>query len=107
MVDLAITHGGRGTIYTAAYSGKPVIGIPMHIEQQYNIDCLVRHGAGLRISKKFFKTEDLKQAIDTIFNNYDTFLKKSQELSSKLFKGPMEEKAVQRLVQILEEKNKK
>jgi UDP:flavonoid glycosyltransferase YjiC (YdhE family) len=104
MVDLAIIHGGRGTVYNAAYSGKPAIGIPIHIEQQYNIDCLVRHGTGLRLSKKFFKTEDLKQAIDTIFNNYDTFLKNAQELSSKLYKGPMEEKVVKRLMDILEEK---
>jgi len=41
-VDLAITHGGRGTIYTIAYSGKPAICIPMLMEHQYNIDNLVK-----------------------------------------------------------------
>jgi len=32
MVDLAIIHGGKSTVYTAAYSGKPVIGFPMQFE---------------------------------------------------------------------------
>lgn len=104
MVDLAIIHGGRGTVYNVAYSGKPSIGIPTFIEQQYYIDSLVRNGAGLRISRKFFKPEDLLHAIDTIFNNYDTFLKNAQELSAKLQRGPMKEKAFNRLMETLEEK---
>ena len=103
MVDLAIIHGGRGAVYNAAYSGTPSIGIPNFFEQQYNIDNLVRSGAGLRVSGKFFKPEELLNAIDTIFNNYDTFLKKAQELSAKLQKGPMGEKALQRIIEILEE----
>ena len=32
MVDLAIIHGGKSTVYTAAYSGKPVIGFPMQFD---------------------------------------------------------------------------
>jgi UDP:flavonoid glycosyltransferase YjiC (YdhE family) len=48
-VDLAIIHGGRGTVYTAAYSGKPAIGIPLNGEQQYNLDNLVRHGMAIRL----------------------------------------------------------
>jgi UDP:flavonoid glycosyltransferase YjiC (YdhE family) len=104
MVDLAIIHGGRGTIYTAAYSGKPIIGIPMHIEQQYNIDCLVRHGVGLMLSKRFFKPKNFLQAINEIFDNYDTFFKNAQELSAKLQKSPMEDKALQIIMRILDEK---
>jgi len=68
MVDLAIIHGGRGTVYTAAYSGKPVIGIPEFIEHQYNIDNLVRNGAAIRISKKFFQPEMLIHAIVLILS---------------------------------------
>jgi UDP:flavonoid glycosyltransferase YjiC (YdhE family) len=104
MVDLAIIHGGRGTVYNVAYAGKPSIGIPTFIEQQYYIDNLVRNGAGLRISGKFFKPEELLHAIDKIFNNYDTFLKNAQELSAKLQRDLMEEKAFNRLIEILKEK---
>jgi len=107
MVDLAIIHGGRGTVYNVAYSGKPSIGIPTFIEQQYNIDCLVRNGAGLRISRKFFKPEKLLKAINTIFDNYDKYLKNAQELSKKLSGVTGEEKAVERITEIVDKKVKK
>jgi UDP:flavonoid glycosyltransferase YjiC (YdhE family) len=101
MVDLAVIHGGRGTVYNAAYSGKPVIGIPMHVEQQYNIDNIVRHKAGLRISKKFFNKQELLNAITTIFSNYDEFLSNAQDLSKKLSIEKGEEKAVEKLIETI------
>ena len=104
MVDLAIIHGGLCTIYTAIYSGKPIIGIPMHIEQQYNIDCVIRHGVGLRLSKKNFKPKKFLQAINTIFDNYDTYFKNAQEFLAKLQKTPMEDKAIQVITKILDGK---
>jgi len=83
-VDLAIIHGGRGTVYTAAYSGKPVIGIPMHFEQQCNLNNLTRHGDGFVLSKKYFTGKKLVTKINKIFNNYDEFLKNSKNLKNKL-----------------------
>jgi UDP:flavonoid glycosyltransferase YjiC (YdhE family) len=80
---MAIIHGGRGTIYNAAYSGKPAIGIPLNGEQQYNIENLNRHGAGLKISKTFFQKEKLLKAISEIFENYDKYLKNAQNLVQK------------------------
>ena len=106
MVDLAIIHGGRGTVYNSAYSGKPSIGIPSFIEQQYNIDCLVRNKVCIRISSKHFKPEELLKAINTIFENYDYYLKNAKALSEKLSKEVDEEKAVNRLVQIIEKEIK-
>jgi hypothetical protein len=64
-VDRAVLHAGQGTVYTAAYAGRPVIGIPMQFEQQYNIDMLVRHGSAIRLSKNQFHDHDLQAAIDT------------------------------------------
>jgi UDP:flavonoid glycosyltransferase YjiC (YdhE family) len=57
LADLAVLHGGQGTFYTAAYSGRPVVGIPMQPEQQYNIDILVRSGSAIRLSKRHFREE--------------------------------------------------
>ncbi len=105
MVDLAIIHGGRGTVYNAAYSGKPVIGIPMFIEQQHNINNLLRRGVGLRLSKKFFKKEDLLNAIETIFSDYNKYLKNSQDLANSLTKQSGEKKAVKRIIDIVREQN--
>jgi len=108
MVDLAIIGGGRGTVYTTAISGKPAIGIPVHIEQQYNFDNLVRNGAAIRVSRKFFKPQELLNAINTIFNNYDKFLSNAQNLAAKLSQSNSYEKnAVKRLIEIIDSYHKK
>ena len=33
LADIAITHGGAGTVQTAIHSGTPLVGIPIHLEQ--------------------------------------------------------------------------
>ena len=100
MIDLAIIHGGLGTVYTAAYSGKPVIGFPMHSEQQHNLDNLVQHGVAIRLSNKYFKEIKLLAAINEIFNNYDRYLRKAQLLKSKLPEPKGAENAAKRIFDI-------
>jgi len=100
-VDLAVIHGGRGTVYNAAYSGKPAIGIPLNGEQQFNLDNLVRHGEAIRLSKTFFTEEKFLDAIKYIFNNYDTYLTNSKTLSNKLKKSDGDKKAAKRILEII------
>jgi len=45
LVDLAIIHGGQGSVQTAINAGIPIIGIPLHVEQGLNVAMIVRHGA--------------------------------------------------------------
>jgi hypothetical protein len=99
-VDLAIIHGGRGTVYNAAYSGKPAIGIPLNGEQQYNLENLARHGAALRLSKTFFKKEKLLKAIEDIFDNYDMYLKNAKDLAQKLPRSEGDKNAAHRILEI-------
>ena len=101
LVDLAIISGGRGTVYTTAFSGKPVIGIPLHIEQQYNVDTLVRYGMAIRLSRKYFTEKKLLAAIFEIFNNYDKYLKNAQLLKNKLPEPSGEENAAKRILEIV------
>lgn len=82
--DLAVLHGGQGTIYTAAYAGRPVIGIPMQFEQQYNIDMLVRHGTAIRLSKNRFRERDLTAAIAAILGDYENFQSRAAALAALL-----------------------
>lgn len=100
-VDLAVIHGGRGTVYNAAYSGKPAIGFPLNGEQQYNLDSLTRHGIAIRLSNTFFKEEKLLNAIKKIFDNYDTYLKNAKVLSQKLPKPEGDKKAASRILEII------
>jgi len=83
-VDLAILHGGQGTFYTAAYSGRPVIGIPMQPEQQYNVDILVRNGSAIRLSKRHFREQALLGAIETILGDYDRYRSSAEVLAQRL-----------------------
>ena len=100
-VDLAVIHGGRGTVYNAAYSGKPAIGIPLNGEQQFNLDNLVRHGGAIRLSKTFFTEEKFIDAIQHVFYNYDTYLKNSTTLADKLQESDGDKKSAERILEIV------
>ncbi|MFW6148720.1 MAG: glycosyltransferase [Atribacterota bacterium] len=100
-VDLAIIHGGRGTVYTAAYLGKPAIGIPLNGEQQYNLDNLVRHGTAIRLSKTFFTEEKLLNAIKNISDHYDTYLKNAQALTQKMPRPEGDKNAAHRIMDFI------
>ena len=105
MVDLAIIHGGQGTVYTAAYAGKPIIGFPMLVEQHLNLEKMVGHGTGLILSKKYFKEKDLLDAIKKIFDNYKTFLKNAQDLADKLPEPKGDKNAANRILEIITQKD--
>ena len=49
MADIAVLHGGQGTIQTAVWAGTPVVGIGFQAEQQANIDGIARAGMAVRI----------------------------------------------------------
>jgi UDP:flavonoid glycosyltransferase YjiC (YdhE family) len=66
MADISVIHGGIGTVMTACLAGKPVVGVAMMIEQEANVDCLVRRGLAIRIRKNRFTPEKLCHAIDRL-----------------------------------------
>ena len=101
LVDLAIIHGGQGTVDTAAYSGKPIIGFPMQFEQHLNLEMLVKHGTAIIASRKYFKEENLLKDISMIFDNYDKYLKNAQKLSNILPKPQGDKNAVKIILKIL------
>ena len=51
MADLALIHGGIGTVMTAALAGKPVVGVGMQMEQVANLAALERLGFAIRVGK--------------------------------------------------------
>lgn len=102
MVDLAIIHGGKATVYTAAYSGKPVIGYPMQFEQHLNLEVLLKHGMACMQSRKYFKEYSLLKTIEKIFDNYNDYLENAQKLSSKLPKPDGDKNAAEMIIKILE-----
>ena len=51
-VDLAITHGGEGTVQTSCVQGWPFIGIPLQLEQRFNVQRCVAFGSARLVSQK-------------------------------------------------------
>ena len=106
MVDLSIIHGGQGTVYTAAYAGKPVIGFPMQFEQHLNLEKMVGHGAGVILSKKYFDEKKLIDTIENIFKNYKQYYSNSQKLAKLLPEPKGDINAANRINEILHSKLK-
>jgi UDP:flavonoid glycosyltransferase YjiC (YdhE family) len=80
LADLSVIHGGVGTVMTAAYAGKPVVGIPMQPEQSANIACLVRKGFAIRVPKSKNPSEKVQKAIQSLLSDEDA-KRKAQEFA--------------------------
>ncbi len=102
-VDLAILHGGQGTVYTAAYAGKPVIGFPMQFEQHLNLEVLVKHGMARIESRRYFKEQLFLKTIEDVFDNYDVYLKNAQKLASRLPKPEGDKNAAEILLNVIDQ----
>lgn len=63
MADLAVIHGGIGTVMTAALAGKPVVGVGMQLEQTANLACLERLGFAIRVPKSRDPSRKIQAAI--------------------------------------------
>ena len=66
MADIAITHGGAGTVQTAIHSGTPIVGIPAQMEQAGNIYLVARQGAGLMLSRLDLSRRKLAAALEKL-----------------------------------------
>ncbi len=66
MADVTVIHGGQGTVQTACWAGKPVVGVAFQFEQQANLDMLVRAGMGVRIPLREFTERRLLSEIKRV-----------------------------------------
>jgi len=69
MADLAVIHGGIGTVMTAALAGKPVVGVGMQMEQVANLACLERLGIAIRVSKSKDPSRQVQAAIHKVLQD--------------------------------------
>lgn len=46
LADLVICNGGSPMVYHALSAGKPVLGVPVNLDQHFVMDAVARHGAG-------------------------------------------------------------
>jgi UDP:flavonoid glycosyltransferase YjiC (YdhE family) len=62
-VNAVVGMGGQGTVQTAMACGVPLVGIPLHPEQELNVDLAVRHGMGLGLAPRHVGTPRLTDAV--------------------------------------------
>jgi UDP:flavonoid glycosyltransferase YjiC (YdhE family) len=65
-VHAVVCMGGQGTVQCAMASGVPLVGIPLHPEQELNVDLAVRHGTGLAVAPRHAHSERLTAAVRRI-----------------------------------------
>jgi len=65
-VDVAVTMGGQGTVQTGMISGTPLVGIPLHPEQELNVDLAARQGMAIAVAPRHAGTEKMSAAVRRI-----------------------------------------
>ncbi len=85
LCDIAVIHGGQGSIQAAVSAGTPIIGFPIQPEQNFNLKLIERHGAGICLSLRSLHKGLLKQEIEKIIkdNNYKKSMEKLQLWQSR------------------------
>lgn len=81
LADIAVIHGGQGTVQTACAAGTPFVGIGLQPEQESNIDAIVRQGSAIRIRKRRLSRKTLLDAIEQLLNN-PVALQKAKEIQA-------------------------
>jgi UDP:flavonoid glycosyltransferase YjiC (YdhE family) len=64
--DIAVLHGGQGTIQTAVWAGTPLVGIGFQAEQQANIDGIVKQGMAIRIPLYALNKKRILKSVEKI-----------------------------------------
>lgn len=71
LADIALTHGGAGTVQTAIHAGTPLVGIPMQLEQAGNISLVARQSAGIMLSRPDLTRKRLGAAMARLVSEPD------------------------------------
>jgi UDP:flavonoid glycosyltransferase YjiC (YdhE family) len=69
LCDIAVIHGGQGSVQTAISAGTPVIGFPIQPEQNFNLKLIERHVAGVCLSRRDLYKGMLKHSIEKILKD--------------------------------------
>ncbi|NTW97894.1 MAG: hypothetical protein HGB28_05015 [Oscillochloris sp.] len=85
LADVAVIHGGQGTIYSTLFAGTPFVGVPMFSEQQYNLEAISRRGCGLVIKREQCTPQTLLGAVRRVLANGD-FAQSAQYIQELLLK---------------------
>ncbi len=84
-VDVAITMGGQGSVQTAMLSATPLLGLPLHPEQELNVALAVRQGMALALAPRHAGSERLTAAVQQLVR--DSRFKQAAVRAQALYAG--------------------
>lgn len=85
LVDMAVIHGGQGTVQTACASGTPFVGIGLQPEQEANIEWMARFGCAIRLRRRRLSRLALIEAMDRLIHD-ETAKHKAKEVQALIRK---------------------
>lgn len=100
MADIAVLHGGQGTIQTAVWAGTPVVGIGFQAEQQANINGIAKAGMAHRIPIYALTEKRVLRAIRKV--NSNSYYKNAQHLQHLVRESRGVEKSVELMRKLIE-----
>ncbi|XP_052741036.1 UDP-glucosyltransferase 2-like [Bicyclus anynana] len=87
-IKLFITQGGLQSTDEAINSEVPMLGIPMLIDQWYNVEKYVHHNIGLQLDIMTLTEEEFKQSIEKIIND-ESYKKNITRLKTLMREHPL------------------
>ncbi len=81
-VDIAVIHGGQGTVQTTVSAGVPFVGIGMQPEQDLNIYLYQMFGNAVQLSRSKLTERKIAEALQLILSDskYDQKAKEAQKI---------------------------
>ena len=105
LCDVALIHGGQGTVYTAVLSATPFCAVGNgNPEQEFNVEAAVTHGFAKLYRRNSVKPEALMSGLMELAN--DTEAKRKINQMSTLLQRPEwngEERAAQKIIELFGE----
>ena len=90
-MKLFITHGGFKSYAEAAYHGKPMIVLPVFVDQFHNAAAIQDKGLGIRMEMPSFTPEELVYNIERIITD-PVYLDRSKQFATLLRDRPLDAK---------------
>lgn len=81
LMDVAIIHGGQGSVQTAIDAGLPIVAIPLHVEQGLNVSIVEKHGAAIMQLKHDINLNEVRAKVEKILSD-KSYKKNMEKLSN-------------------------
>lgn len=97
LADLAIVHGGLGSIKECLYFGVPMIVLPTGSDQYGNAYLVERHSIGVQSSIKKIESKEMTRLVELVLQN-PLYKTKAQEMSA-IFQREQEKSVLVEMVE--------